>query len=734
MIVNLIPKTTTFAIATTDVSSMLIHASGQYSQISESGLIIITAKFELAQTIGSTFVLDDRFNPIQRGTKLTLMYNGSLCPVLGTTFVDSTSYDIKERILTINATCLLGLCNALTTSDLGLCVGINSTTNYDLACSQLLQKARIQPASISLAFGAGQLQLQQHIFLSDSDSFVKLAGTLAYSMDRCLYQGNDGIIRSFQVKQAASALILNTSINEMYTYDRLPEQQQPPDTIRVRGQTIKKEPYKTGVIETSALGYPTLKITRTGRTIQTITSSYGSPASIAPTFYGEGAAGTAFGNIVAQRTITVETYESEPTIANSVFDAELGQCVPVDTGRLVSRVTYEYAPNAAAFEAYWQNSIEAGINPTDFVPPLQLALIKQTNEDWSYNLKDSEVAQFSTTTVAALTPDTSAQDEESATYTKTVREAIGSQAPALGDPTLGTSTELILSPATLAFAEFQTISWAKKGGKWSGTTTTQLSKIKANPQLIQSVIAQGELDSPQIYSAMFARQTIANETKADWQPQSPGVIPPDFTYTNSDYVVACTFGGGSLFPRLQEISIGDTSNPSFAAQLGLSSGFIAWSRQKSCIASLPLASIPAGYVPLNHCYVQENGNIKVEYAIDGLSIVIEPNQAIASFTGLYIGSYDSIVAPPAIQAPTDPPYTTSINTQAPILISPNLDISSVDLMEAVIIEPLSPTEITEIRFDSFDEELFIGDIGYNVYGNIYLTWMLGDGLMWIVNT
>lgn len=689
MLANYTPRNFTFTVDGKDCTNLLVDASGGYSQLNTSGLLLLQAEYELGLTADFDESFDDRINTrwsLAKEIKHTVL--GTDFPIIGTTYIESSEWN-RLQTLRIKAAGLLSLYNYVSPADLGVCVELDAEMSHGVAIATLLTKAGIPLDRIRIGNIPGFLVTP--LALTGGQSFISLAGQIAFSSGRFLYQDNTGFIRSLVFVDTNHGLSFTEAEARLKRYERLYDPELPPKTVIVSGATTTLEdnldrldktytnvrqvdvaPGDNQIIFGTTTEKTTNKVTYTSETreVRKETKVSSPLGYVAPAFHPG-----RISKITANREITIEKYELPPSpadatpltanvgnVPNEVSTKPVEECIPSDAGRIYQRRTTHRAPRLVPLEDYMK--IREAEEPGDgIIGSTASGTWKIVTENWAYNfnqLNDETIenATFNFNEVSSnlieqfgSTPDTTgANTIQKITYDRTVRVWIGKVFPLLAAFPWGKAEGGLPQPQQYVTEESEQVVWAetaKNSNVWSKTRNVYRNRYLESPELVNEMIADSGTLATSVVSAASATRQVVGEIESNATPPSPGVFPAVIRERNEPYKVLVRMES-SLFDIVYDksltLNLGNYPvNKTFAATIGGEWGRVLWERSKGQLITTPLEFIPSNIRPLHRVDVQEIDQTTASYAVDGPQVAVSrisdfgTFEAAFSFTGLYKG-------------------------------------------------------------------------------------------------
>lgn len=393
------------------VTGLVSVMSGTYSALTlpTGGMSIVTGNLTLIQASGA-LDLDDRYNTaFNRGNKIEARYTNpdtlvsTLFPVIGTTYIRSTRYDMQST-LAIDITCILGLLQRVTPRDLGVCINLGVGVDISTAVRSLIEAAGVPNAQIDTASFDNLLALPQIVqpkTVDQGQSVLDLAAELAGQHGTFFCQTNTGQIKCFRWNDLSNkAKLFSKRARDLHSYKRYGSMEKRIKTyIATHSEAIVCTEL-TNQTQDSLVGNlrTDVRITRNDatRTITTVTREY-RVLNFDP-----------YSETLVRRVTEQAVYEPEPAESQAVVrlgQAQAnGECFPQDRARLLSKTITEEISNAEYLKAYLDyldqaadaegngapNTIlpSAGLADFEFVAGVNVN--QTTSETWSYN-SDTEI-------------------------------------------------------------------------------------------------------------------------------------------------------------------------------------------------------------------------------------------------------------------------------------------------------------------------------------------------------
>lgn len=353
-----------------DLSGIFTSCSGAYSalNIPSSGTVFLNGTYQLTQS-NQSIDFDDRFSSNwKRGNKITFTYarpeepaTEYFYPVIGVSYILSTTYDFKSR-LDVSVGCVLALLQRRTPSDLGICVEIGNQVDVATAAIELLKAAGV-PSDGSDTFVDGINQIDTSSFtnllsaativnpvpVAQGQSIIDAASQLVAPYGCFFYQANNGLVRLTRWSDfSAKGLILSKRARDLHVYRRN-------GSI---DSMIKKLVAKYNVLQVCQEFGTQEQETITGNTrttVEILRDDVNRQILRTTREYRTVGASEA----LVSKTTETSVYEPEP--AESQALVRVGQalpnseCYPIDRGRLLTKTTETVIDNSL----YLQNWLSA---------------------------------------------------------------------------------------------------------------------------------------------------------------------------------------------------------------------------------------------------------------------------------------------------------------------------------------------------------------------------------------
>lgn len=435
------PDKWVITVGTTDITSLVLEGDGAYSScLDQSGLAIITGALTIGRSLNSSIDIDDRSNTLwQTGQTVSIVRQSDnlKVPVIGSTLIETSLYDINSQLNNIDITCQLGLKNKWTPGEMGICVNLNEGVTKDAAIAVLLDRAGV-PHNVTDVSGS----LKKSIVLNENQSFVGLAGQIAYSGGGFLYQNKEGIVvfKKFTDKKQNS-------------YDFIA----PVELQRLSNDASIIKDLK---IIGNKITYVDTPASQTLSTVKTFGESGRTAGSSSRRIYAdsrviiEKTREYRDGKFASSTTVTSQYEAFNPYATN--IEATLEDCVPPDEAKIKSRRTVVKQRYGDAF-AEFLAVIETAIDPATPSSEDSVVISSVSTETWDYP------ANYNAN---------NAEGVINAGYTKRGQIPRGITYPKIGDKTLGRggTTRLGIVNETLLWTSdiqddryyFDSTTWSKK--------------------------------------------------------------------------------------------------------------------------------------------------------------------------------------------------------------------------------------------------------------------------------
>lgn len=653
-------------IANYDCTGLLIEARANFPQWTPGqGLLISTGSFILRDNYEFAEVLDDRLNSRwAQGRQVVFKINGSLAPICGTHYIDSSSWDGDS--LVINTTCRLGLANYITPSSLGICINLNESARLSTVMTELLKKAGISNAEINLSgfFNQSKGRLYETMNVPEGTSLVQLAAQIAASQGFVIYQRNDGQIVVNDITSLLKKRVLISRNNfDLATYDRLPTGDIPPSQVIVTGSFADK--FFTDKLKVYEI------VKRTGESTAETTTK-----NVETDFQNRQIVviSDTRDNLGFRRNYTEETSKYEAKQGNGFgttgvefLDEE--KCTEADEGRLYERTIKTYSDATWGLQQWIDIGKQSGAIQ-DGEEPVGNVLVEQSVETFTYNMPELKIVEFKNSAIP--NPSTLPNQANASNYyvqtEKLVYRAIGVEIPLFAK-----FEDLALDPTIAILAEVHNTQWKLDTNlnTWSKTRAVYQTRYSQFPEQIQARLGDtGRYPlSSTVTSAKQLVQTV-QETEEDSPPPNFGRMPAEAYVQYTPFrAIFTVFGTSNANKREITISLGEY--PATAADaMSFAETFARWliGRYKAMNITIPLTKVNNSFfddfVPTRGtCAIREvQYNTLVHYAIDGASLLFTPQEAFINFQGVMLGSEGPVpIATQSINSLVKPNEATSVS-------------------------------------------------------------------------
>ncbi len=663
-----------------NVVGIASELTGSYSSLDESGLIIYTGQLVLGYNPSFPVTLDNRLTRHwDRGTLVRVLDDSDRpLPVLGHSYIESAQYD-GYSLLTLQLVCILGLVNSRTPADLGICVAPLESISASSAIRLLLIRAGVSESQISLNNASFQSSIKRIEPVADGDSFVRLAGSLAFANGNYLIQNTNGQVVNVDFTRRQTTSRFTLSRRQCITYDRLYDIQQPPDIYAINSGDLVIYPGGNNTKSTSRLGAgvdfrmsttdsTTNHNSRTTSSTQTEVATLG---SLLPSRYPNSA-----GMLVHSRLNVEEKYEQRRPGGFSALAKSWRQCVPTDQGRLLSKTTRKFDSLAVALSAF--NEIAKKEENGREVDSLSLALTQITTEEWTYNTTE---------------PGDLPRAGESVKQVIRTSQMYGKVVPIIGSNTLTRPDEeednqIITFPYSLIPTRLEVVTWLRNQDRrtWTQTRTVAQINYEVNPEAVQELIAKE--DTPLINVLDYATSlypventVVVNSGEPNFnrfpQSQSEQVFP---------FQSKAVLGPGR---RQKTISINANGSPPKSRVDRLAAWLGKWEWGKSQGQIVSIASTPTSWadkqqvLPTDRCVISESPTTAAYYLIDSLAVAWRPNEFVVSFNAAWEATANNLAVGSVPLVPPPQAFT-------PAQIQPNFEYSQQDVVVSVsAVSPLN---------------------------------------------
>lgn len=687
-----------------DLSGYFNVGNATYSalQIPTGGISYITGQITFKQT-NDTINFDDRFNPIwNRGRQITITYRNpdnptvdfTRYPVIGTTYITSSSYDFKSTLV-LNVGCILALLNKLTPQDLGVCIEIGVGSSVSVAVKALIESAGVDASLIDdTSFDAllSLPQLVQPLTVEQGQSILDLASRLAGQHGTFFCQDNEGMIRCFLWNDFTNkAKLFSKSARDMHAYERS-------GSLDTRTKTIVLT-HNDAIICTESPTQSQSTITGNQRTDVEITRDDVNRQMLRTTReFRRVSAASPF--ILVSKVVETSTYEPEPPESSGVVrvgQAEAnGTCYPEDKGRLLSRITETRIDNTEYIESWdrWKASTgEVGASGT---PSVFSKLGGLTDPDGDFLISGYNAIQNVTETWQYVS-----ENEYVFTTQSDIPFAVA--VPIWGDRKAGLSGADPRTPITESFDpnntipyEIDRIIYTRNDDACKGWKTTQ-EKFELtttnDPDLIEA--AKAYISGPvnilqQLYEKSQLLVATEIKTENNQSEPSPDTYPPernvaldevetiigealDAVSTNFplDVVQRVFLGDYNTYPYAEIIKIGSSiMDYENGRILGIQMADSPFAMRRECWTDF----LPVFLAKIIEPYSLAGGEVASIFAADSPSISISPTETVIGFQGVFLGQQTD---PVIVNSPTNFDYVKSAN-QPPSGVQPQ-SVPSINL-------------------------------------------------------
>ncbi len=391
------------------ISDLINVGNATYSAMSlpGGGVSFINGVVTLKQT-GRAIDFDDRYNGLwNRGNKILFKYEDpnpslgqvvtqSYYPIIGTTYIISSQYDMKST-LNLTVGCILALLNKLTPQDLGICIEVGSELAISEVAKTLLEAAGIPTAIIDDASFDALLatpKIVEPVSVPIGSSIIQYVARLVGQHGVFIAQDLNGFVKAYLWSDLANkAGIFSKRARDLHTYRRRGARDSRLKTYIASynvAQVCEEADFQR---QTSRTGDQLVvtDITRND-TIRTIQKEIREFVTVA----GE--------DILRSKTLETSFYEQEPAESEAV--TRIGQadgilsCFPEDRARLLTRVTETRIDNTEYIEAWLATKDHASQNTGTGYPSTQSSpsgltgdidfslfgynVVQEVTETWNY--------------------------------------------------------------------------------------------------------------------------------------------------------------------------------------------------------------------------------------------------------------------------------------------------------------------------------------------------------------
>ena len=600
-----------------DFTAEFTGAQGNYSSIDipVNGLCLITGNIQLTYDENTTQDFDCRFNNFwSRGKKITITNEGRKIPVLGETYIINVSYDMKSS-LDITVGCKLALNNRTTAGNQGICIEFGAESSVgDVALEMLygLGFTRENDIDASGFFEINNNKLIEPLVLPESQTIIQTVANLVAQYGRVLMQRADGQIICRDIVSDSEYLSVNDiSQTQDYARSGMPEQV----FRKIDFFYQKAEPFDpiSGVSNSIRSGDIIVNTNyQRDKDARTTTSTIEEYRDLGG------------GNQTLVNKITeTATYESQPTTATVVQRngqvIEIAKCFPDDQARILTKTTVIDSDNTEYLKAYF-----AYQNTADIPNSKSISGTITSN-------RTTETYTYSPTLI---------------TKTTEVTEPIAIAVPIVGDLTLGRSggnqiTQI--DPETFIVSDLIIESWAKsqtKGFEATYTRTLYRNRNKVSAEELSARVADVSQNLQSIFDE--ALELVPLEHEVQFNQSFPQTETFQYRTQINTEPFSFTIGDQTDLGATKQIDLGTYYEPD-VAQLRKYAEFITKiynGRSFGMQVGVWLFDIDQNnwfeFTPGARTKVQE-GTFGSVFVVDSPAIVIQGEEAIVSYTGLFIG-------------------------------------------------------------------------------------------------
>ena len=622
-------------LTSTNITESIVSIQGNYSSaITNNGLVIITGEVILGNNFEASYSLDDRINDLWSAGNLvaiTAQINGVFTPipVLGKAFIENSFYDNtrESQSLRLNLTCALGYYNRFTPGELGICVNIEDGLDKTVAISTLLNKAGIPNNKISVSGVTGKIK--RSIVVGDQQSFIGLAGEIAFAGGGYLYQDFNGIIQ-FR-KFTASSTTFN--FTRAFSSKRTSNNNIPICRVKIIGNNICK------ISTTDGYSYST-NFNTGGFNKREFVSKTISPNRRRITTTTE----TTIANFAPSRTTITEQYQSAVSFSTDP-EATLENCVPKDEAKLVSRKTVVKRAYGDVLQAFL-SVVDEAINPAPTFPnETQIITAEIIEENWVHPPEiDDDECSYGIDGTNSAARSTVAKGS----YRKRVRRPRGVLYPEIGDRTLGRGGNQFVAfvfETQLSTAEIVEEQYTYNGNLWSKTTQVYRNVYQVDPAYIQRLQRNVDIPLISVTENALRIQAASTNLEADSSPPSAPIFPADFREVVEDVESEINVSVYGRNCTTTNINLGDFIDAQGSNASAFTRQFISQyikllnGKTKGVAIQAPLLPEFFSVRPLDTALTLEP-QYSFNYYIDNLSIAITRNEAVLGFNGSYSSYFD----------------------------------------------------------------------------------------------